>query len=121
MKNEFDVNDLKTGMRVTFKNGQISLVMRGVYNDYSGGTADVVIDPRVNSHAWDRLSTCENSYGKLVKVEVPKHAYDIFYKQDGFRVIWEYREETEQQKQIRELEETINQAKSQIEALKKEI
>lgn len=64
----------------------------------------------------------------IMKVEIPCHVYDVFYEHLGYKTIWEFQEETKQQKQIRELEDiiskasnNINQAKSQIEALKKEV
>ncbi len=122
MKNEFDVNDLKTGMRVTFQLGSVKIVMKDVFHGYysSESVKDFVVDPVLNSHKWDSLATCRQSFGKIIKVEIPEHPYDIFYPHEGFRVIWEYKEETEQRKKIRELEETINKAQAQIEALKKE-
>lgn len=123
MKNEFDVNDLKTGMRVTFDlyPGNPLTVLKGVASGYHK-VEDILVGSKEGSHTWCRIVQEDLEYmGTIIKVEVPEHPYDIFYDFNGHNTIYERKVESEQQKKIRELEETINKAKAQIENLKKEV
>ena len=120
MTTTFNVNDLKTGMKLLYGNGDERIVVRGVKHNYSADE-DVCINPKQGSYQWDKLKNVQ--FGKLssqvIKVLTCKHPYDIFYNHQGWEVIWEYKEKSEQELQIEKLEATIKQAQEQIEQLKK--
>lgn len=113
MKNVFDVNDLKTGMHVTLTNGRSYTVLLDAVHEYNEAT-DFLVNSEEGSASWLPIKGYVNACGwsgyQIRKVALPYHIYDVFYKHQGYKTIWEYQEETEQQKQIRELEETINQS-----------
>lgn len=111
---EFDKSKLTTGMRVVHKNGKVGIVLKdidliaykGGYNFISDFDAEDCNDPE----GW-KLDKVYQGYKANAKV--------LDYARLG-ELIWERKEETEQQKRIRELKETIDTASKQLEELMKE-
>ncbi len=126
----FTKKDLKTGYIV---------VCQAYYMD-KPETCMVLLDTAngdiVNGDTWFPLNSYSDDqlFGHvekgneihITKVFCPKSNMDYnlskFNANDkSYELIWERKQESEQQKKIRELEETINKAQAQIEELKKEI
>lgn len=116
---EFTKDMLRTGMRVVHRNGDVGIVLKDIkcIAEQDGFCNLANYSESLSYHNSDRRIT---SKWDIVKV------YEGFtldnrildFKSFGC-LIWERKEETEQQKQIRELEETIKKAQEQIENLHK--
>lgn len=126
----FTKKDLKTGYIVVcdacyMEKPEICMVLLGTAN------GDIV-----TGDTWFPLDSCSDLqlFGEIedgndiyfTKVLRPKSNMDYnlskFNADDkSYELVWERKVESEQQKKIRELEETINKAQAQIEELKKEI
>ena len=95
MGNEMKKSDLKTGYRITVKDGWAHyIVMIGADTDYFSG--DIIIDNRDGTFNWLDLNDFDDEMNNLfdrkfdiVKVERPRNPYDIFYIHRGFDVIWQ--------------------------------
>lgn len=123
----FSKKDLKTGYIV---------VVSGKGNEEKKcmvllGTANGDI---VSGETWfplDSYSDCYlfgedyDEFMKVIKVYRPRNNCDYRLETNynlsnsSYELVWERKEETEQQKQIRELKETIDKARKQIEELEK--
>lgn len=107
----FTKADLRTGMRVTRRNGSTCIVLLEAAHNYSS-TKDFIINPIEGSHSWTGLDSYDQNlnYKKIpehsiVKVEVPGHPYSIFYPcEGGWVTIWE-REEPVKEVSMAEVEE----------------
>lgn len=96
-------SDLKTGMRVTTRDERQYIILLDAEQAYSGDR-DIMVDPEDNSHNWNLLlyytedllcKTRKDSEFDIMRVEIPKHPYDIFYDYSGFKLLWERIEEEE--------------------------
>lgn len=107
---EFDKNKLTTGMRVVHKNGEVGIVLKDigviVYKDGFNLISDFD-----DFEVW-KLNKVYKGY--------EAHAKVLDHANLG-ELIWERKEETEQQKRIRELKETIDNASKQLEELMREM
>lgn len=91
-------SDLKTGYRVTLRNGNSYICLMGVDTDYFSG--DVLVDPKEKSHNWINLSEYNKKMNikddfreyDIMMVEKPSHPYDILWHFEGFTIIWEREE-----------------------------
>lgn len=108
------LNDLKTGMIVTWRNGKKATVLRdtvGFTNMFQGMNFLVTC----SGDGWVRLANYNNDFTNrtlntydIVKVEVPYHPCDCFdYERDNFnsKVIWE--EETAVKMTVAEIEKKL--------------
>lgn len=94
-------SELKTGMRVTTRDGGVYIVMRNARHSYDD-TTDFLVQPKVKSYSW----TCLNYYddddlkyngscsgSEIVLVEIAYHPYSMLYdyKGDGedWTIYWE--------------------------------
>lgn len=88
-------SDLKTGMRVTYRNGQTAIVLLGC--DFSGAIASGENELFVNhkTQFWMRLDTLENDLTypddetmDIIKIEIPDHPYEIFEEFGNYVTAW---------------------------------
>ena len=110
----FTKADLKTGMRVTLRDGTSRIALIGVHHKFYNSPADaensnLLVNPIKGSQQWIQLSSytedlkCSvpgSEYWDVVTVGVPNHPYDVFYYTDGFTEIWQRDERTPEQKQL---------------------
>jgi hypothetical protein len=95
---EMKKSNLKTGYRVTLRNGDSYICLIGTDTDYFSG--DVLVDPKAKSHNWINLSEYDNKMNikddfreyDIMMVEKPSHLYDILWHFEGFTIIWEREE-----------------------------
>lgn len=130
-------SDLKTGMKVVTRNGEVRIVLLSVVTDYSDQYAQYkndtgfMVDPIKHSHTWcglsdysDDLLSDTTEERDIVEISVPGHPYDIFYQHNGYRVIWKREEKSESQKQLdavmAKLAELQKEAEQLQETIKKE-
>lgn len=87
--------DLKTGMRVTMRDGSTAIVLTGC--EFSGAIANgenqLVVNHKKNF--WMRFDslakdlTCNGYKGnEIIKIEMPEHPYEIFEESGDFVTIW---------------------------------
>lgn len=88
-------SDLRTGMRVTLRNGKKRIVLLQFKHEYDKET-DVIVDTQISS--WNPLSSYDedlkhrNYYDNdIVKIEVPEHVYVVFGTDSyhNYKMIWE--------------------------------
>ena len=116
---EFTKDMLRTGMRVVHRNGMVGIVFKDVgvisYGSVAGYNS-------LKGFEYFEESSCEDDvdYAYLIDrvYEGYQDSFIINFNKLG-ELIWERKEETEQQKQIQELQETIKKAQDQIERLQK--
>jgi hypothetical protein len=97
-ENRMTKSDLKTGMRVTHRDGESLIVLRGC--DFTGcipsGEEDVIVNFEKKSwssftHINDDLTNqCRHSCD-IVKVESPSHPFDIFVNAN-YSTVWTRKE-----------------------------
>lgn len=108
---EFDKSKLTTGMRVVHNNGDVGIVLKDIgviaYKDGFNMIEDIDSDDELD---WEIYKVYEG---------YAAHCAVLDHSRLG-ELIWERKEETEQQKRIRELKETIDNAGKQLEELMKE-
>lgn len=119
MNKDFTKDMLRTGMRVVHRNGMVGIVFKDVgvisYGPVAGFNS-------LKNYEYFEESFCEDEVDYAYLVDKVYAGY-----QDGYiinfnklgELIWERKEETEQQRQIRELQDTIKKAQEQIENLQK--
>lgn len=91
------LNDLRTGMKVTLRNGQECIVLLNFSHGYDDAT-DILLN--VENLYWDPLTSYTEDLKHqtfknedIVKIEQPNHAYAIFKSVGyGFTTIWERKE-----------------------------
>lgn len=123
-------SDLKTGMRVTLRDGTTRMVMVGVQHGWcprEGTDAeDFLVNPVQGTWQWDRLSrytedmkcgTLNSTDWDIMIVEIPKHPFDIFYHNDGFEEIWQRVDKTPEQVELDKLMSQISELQKQAEKL----
>lgn len=86
-------SDLRTGMRVTKKNGAKYIVAINSQHNYSR-ERDLIVNSKISS--WDSLDifnddlTSDYPDNTIVKVEIPKHPFDMFnINYSEYITIWE--------------------------------
>lgn len=97
--NAFDVNLLKTGMRVTFASGSCGIVFTNVDDVNYKGKDKVIVE--FGFRVWDDL----DKYKEIVKVEQSKNLKSTLESLYGkrnceFVTIWEKKQKTKQQIQL---------------------
>jgi hypothetical protein len=93
-------SDLRTGMRVTLKNGRSFIVLLNFKHVYDK-TTDILLSSEGNT-SWNCLSYYNDDLthhdydgDDIVKVEVPEHAYALFNKSYRYQCVWERTEPKE--------------------------
>lgn len=90
--------DLKTGMRVTFRNGETAIVLIGC--GFSGHIAEESTDVLVNHETkfWTQinsvnpdLTSSHNKSFDIIKIEMPDHPYSVFGDK-VYLTVWEISE-----------------------------
>lgn len=90
----FTLKDLKSGMRVTLRNGKDYICIELTTKSYSGLS---LVCPTKDSNSWllcngynNNLTEKHNNEFDIMKVELLGHPYDIFYKfSDKSEVLFE--------------------------------
>lgn len=113
---EFDKSKLTTGMRVVHENGEVGIILKDIgviaYKDGFNMIEDFNSDDDLEQATAWKLNKVYKGYQANSKV--------LDHSRLG-ELIWERKEEeTEQQKRIRELKATIDNAIKQLEELTKE-
>jgi hypothetical protein len=98
-------NQLKTGYRVTVREGLQYIVLRGFGSTYTERSdenpSDVMVCLQPGVYSWLILDNYRHDLVidmfevkalDIMKVEEPGHPYDIFYHHDGWNVLWEKKE-----------------------------
>jgi hypothetical protein len=89
--------DLKTGMRVTLRNGSVSIVLKECSFYEHKDAYNVYVNKECSS--WDMFQYWNDDltgtiYSKydVMKVEQPRHPYEIFKENGTFKTVWEREE-----------------------------
>jgi hypothetical protein len=92
-------SDLKTGMRVTYRNGNTAMVLKecDFFGSIANGENEVIVNFAISS--WIRFEhlnndlTCRfNKSQDIVKIEIPEHPYEVFKENGSFYTVWERKE-----------------------------
>lgn len=100
--NEFNIDDLKTGMRVTLSNGKTGFVFTDCVHSGDGAHLNQpFIKYEGSGRGWDYITDIEN----IIKVETVSSPYYILFDAipTKYATIWEKKTETPEQKELREL------------------
>lgn len=111
---EFTKDMLRTGMRVVHRNGKVGIILKDIdvialengYNNVESYSDRIIV------HSYDESWDIMKVYGGY-----QNNRKVLDFNELG-QLVWERKEETEQQKRIRELQETIKKAQYQLEELK---
>lgn len=115
MKKEFSKSDLKTGMKITFKDGDEGIVVFGCNS--TNGQEDIILSLEGGYYTlsyFDENFKCEDVPDcDIIKVEMPKY-YSIDC--DKFTTLWE--EQSQEQKDYEEALLALKEAQEKVEKLK---
>lgn len=112
----FNVDEFRTGQRVVYRNGEVGIVLKDI--EVIGLKDGFNLIPKQNQFEYSAFN--ENYTIDKIYKGFTSNAHVLDFNELG-ELIWKREVETEAQKKVKELEQTIFNAQKQLAELKKEI